>query len=219
MQARADISIANLLPAALGGIAAALVLSYFGVAGSLVGAAVGPVVYLLVKELSRPATESALARAGRPRRAGDGSEALAAGPPPPMAARRRPARRRGLAWVLATAAIASVAAIALITVPELIAGRSITGGERSTTFFDGGGGGAAAPAGTTETETVAPDAPADGTTTVEPADEAPVTEAEPAPEDTLPEDTAPAAEPAPEETAPPVEAPAPEAPAQTAPAP
>jgi hypothetical protein len=220
MRIRADISIGNLLAAAFGGIAAALVLSYFGAAGSLVGAAVGPVVYLLVKELSRPPTETALARAGRSRRAGDQPSPLTAGPVPPPVPFGRLGRRRGLAWLLATAGVATLVAVALITVPELISGRSLTGGDRSTTFFDSGGGSGGGGVTTVTVTEPATETPAEPAEESAPATETPTTEAAPATEEptTAP---APATEEAPvTDQAPPEPAPQTEvAPAEPVPAP
>ncbi len=172
-----DITVGSIVPSALGGVAAALVLSYFGAAGSLVGAALGPVVFLVVKELSRGPTEAAIERAVRvPPRTAD---ARARRDRRPSGSDGRPRPRGGLRWLVATAVLATAIAVSVITIPELITGSSLTT-DRQTTFFDRGSGGASEPstpaAGTTTApgETTAP-ASTEATTTTEPAPEATTT--------------------------------------------
>ena len=136
-----DITVASIVPSALGGVAAALVLSYFGAAGSLVGAALGPVVFLVVKEFSRGPTEAAIERAVRvPPRTADARTGRSA----VRASGGRPRPGGGLRLLVATAVLATVIAVSVITIPELITGSSLTT-DRQTTFFDRGSGGASEP--------------------------------------------------------------------------
>lgn len=139
MPHRPDLSAGNLLPAALGGVAAALLVSGFGIAGSLVGAALAPVAYLVIKEITRGPTERAVAKGRSPRRdphawgpADDESGSTSASP-----SRRGYRRRRRWPYVAAPAALAFVIAVGVVTVPELLGGSSLTG-ERRTTFFGEG---------------------------------------------------------------------------------
>lgn len=136
MPHRPDLTAGNLLPAALGGVAAALLVSSFGIAGSLVGAALAPVAYLMVKEITRGPTERVVARRGPPRRGapeGEFPDRVSRDPGPSVRRAYRGNRRRW-PYIAVPAALAFVIAVGVVTVPELIAGSSLTG-ERRTTFF------------------------------------------------------------------------------------
>jgi hypothetical protein len=144
---RPDLTAGNLLPAALGGVAAALLVSSFGIAGSLVGAALAPVAYLIIKEITRGPTERVVAK-GRSQRRGphaweptdDETRSTSASPS------RRVYRRRRWPYVAAPAALAFVIAVGVVTVPELIGGSSLTGERRTTFFGEGPVGSLSAPA-------------------------------------------------------------------------
>jgi hypothetical protein len=204
--------------AAAGSAAATLVTSRFGLAGTVLGAAVTPVVVLAVKEsIRRPTRRLADAGTRAVSRRGEARARTPAGgdaPRPPRPRRRRPPRWRRPLWrrVLVTAAAAFAVVVALFTLPDLIVGKSVVT-DRRTTFFDD----------STVTRAHRTRAPATGTSTGPATTEtttvtAPVTTAPPATtapaETTAP--TAPASSaPVPTATAPPATAPAP--PAETAP--
>jgi hypothetical protein len=114
----------------------------------------------------------------------------------------RPAQRARIRWglVLATAAAAFTIVVAIYTIPDLVAGKSITGSGRSTTLF-GGSRSSSSPStsttkddttttktGTTDaTKTVTTTAPATTTTVPAPTTTAPApTTAAPAPTTTAP---------------------------------
>lgn len=209
MSYRRDITVGNIVPSALGGVASALALSYFGVAGSVIGAALGPVVFLLVKELTRGPTEEVVARSAG-RRGAPATEGEGGAPPPATRVVVRRRRDLALGALLATAAVSALLAIALITIPELIRGESLVGSGR-TTLFDSGGGGSGGAGGGEEvlTETVtAPSTEEEPGTTTAPATETTTT----APAETVPEPpedpltttttTPPTTTPAPDTTAP-----------------
>jgi hypothetical protein len=174
--------------ASLGSVVATALVSGFGLAGTLAGAALAPVVVSLVGEIGRRPVERVV-------RLPSGARALV---------ERRPRVRPRV--VALTAAAGFAIAVGVVTLPDLIAGESVVS-ERPTTFFsDGGGsGGSGAPAqgdGRTEpemrTETApAVTAPEDPATTTAPATEPP------------PATTAPPVTPAPVAPAPVTPAPAP----------
>ena len=169
--------------ASMGSVVATALVSGFGLAGTLMGAALAPVVVSLVGEIGRRPVERVV-------RLPSGARALV---------ERRPHVRPRV--VAATAAAGFVIAVAFFTLPDLIAGESVVS-ERPTTFFsrsDGGGGSGAPTEEERETESemrteTAPTvtAPEDLATTTT----APTTSA-PAPVDpAVPPDAAPAPAPA-----------------------
>lgn len=183
--------------ASLSAVVATLLVSRFGLAGSLAGAALTPVVVTVVRELARNPVEKVV-------RLPSGARALAGRAP-----RVRPR------VVVITSVIAFVVAVAAFTIPELLRGSSVAS-DRDSTFFSGGGGGGGG-GGATTTE----DAPA--VTTRAGTVEAPATAPEegataPLPEVTVPTITAPPAVPATPAPAPAPEPVAPAAPAAPAPA-
>lgn len=209
----------NLLPAAVGSAAATAILSRVGLLGTVLGAALVPVIIALVRELGRrPVIRLSEARRGRSAVRPDGAPRPAR--PAPPGPRRLASGLRHVRWrvVLATAAAAFALTVAAFTVADLLAGDSVVSG-RDRTFFGGGGGSSPAvepPAGATAPTTTAPTrtAPAEaGPTTAPPIETTPTTPTEPAPTEPAPTTTVPTT------TAPTATDPAPAAPAPTAPAP
>lgn len=168
--AREGLSVTTLIIAALASVTAAIVTSTFWKGGTIVTAAITPVIVAIMKELLARPIESDLVRrpverlrtatsappvgsvsGGRragferepeppalePRRARNGytagDSALSAAP---IRTYGRPRRNLRLRLALATAAIAFLIAVAVLTVPELLFGGSVTGSGR-TTFFGG----------------------------------------------------------------------------------
>ncbi len=138
-----DFTVANVVSSACGGVASALLLSRFGVTGSLLGAALGPVVFLVAKELTKHSTNRAVDALPRPLARRPDDEPREVGGVAPVveggdrASGGRRWRRRHT-WMLATTAVvATVIAMAAITLPELIAGRSIVSDRRTTLFSSG----------------------------------------------------------------------------------
>lgn len=214
---RSDISPLTLGLAAAGSVAATVAVARFGLAGSLVGAALAPVIVSLVKELGRKPLEGAASIGAAARRAGDGADRRRAGTPgpgrrpgdpAPITIHRTPRSLRRVRWgaVAVTSTVAFAVAIAAFTVPDLLNGSSIVSG-RDTTFFDQRDPGPSEPASapaddaeepapdetetTTETDTQTVTVPEEAPTTTEPAPEGPVTP------DAAPEGAPPAPAPAP----------------------
>jgi hypothetical protein len=163
------ISVRALVIASAASATAAVVISQFWRQGTLLAAAMTPVIVTVVSELLHrhtariaervtidrtaplpeaggpaPPPEEADA-AGEERREGGEVPRVAPEPAPRRAASsavrvfRSPKFRVRLALV--TAALAFVIAAAAVTLPELIAGKSLSSGDRDTTLFGGGGGG------------------------------------------------------------------------------
>jgi hypothetical protein len=210
---RGGIELSTLFAAGVAAVVAAYVVSKVWAPGTLWATAFTPVVVSLVKEaLERPAQKvgAVATRAVAAPRARDLS-----GPPPPVvvdhddelterklyatASRNLPRR-----WKLAviTGLVAFVAAVALYTLPELVAGTSVTSGSSHTTFFGGGSGKASSTTTdttktdtTTVTKTTTTPAQATPTTTTPPAKTAPTTTpttTTPAPTTPTPAQTTPA---------------------------
>lgn len=204
------LSLTTLLLASLSSATAALLGSRLWEDGTVVSAAVTPIVVALVSEALRRPTER-LGEAARPRsrerpaaaeevpRFGD------EGPPP----RLYGGRRVRLQSVLITAVLAFVIAAAALTLPELLLGSSVSGGGERTTYF----GGKAAPRAESESEQSPADEGEQQTTSTTTTETAPETETAP-PEATTPTTPAePPATPAPTQPAPEGGQPAPPAPA------
>jgi hypothetical protein len=152
------LQVGTLVIAAIAAVIAATVVSRFWQAGTIMATAMTPVIVALVKEgLERPArrvsslatraaTPSPMARASR-RVVEPPPEAYA--PPPPvvgpgdelseMRVYRRERTMGGRRWKLAVATglLACVIAVAAMTLPELVAGRSVVSGSHHTTIFGG----------------------------------------------------------------------------------
>jgi hypothetical protein len=154
----AGLQIGTLVIAAIAAVIAATVVSRFWQAGTIMATAMTPVIVALVKEgLERPArrvssmatraaTPSPVARASR-RVVEPPPEAYA--PPPPVVGpddelsemrvyrRERTVGGRGWKLAVATGLLACVIAVAAMTLPELVAGRSVVSGSHHTTIFGG----------------------------------------------------------------------------------
>ncbi len=156
-RASSDLSPLTLGLASVGSVIATVVVSRFGLAGTVAGAAVAPVVITMVRELGRRPVERVV-------RLPSGARTVV----------RRGPRVRPRTVAL-TAGVAFVVAVAAFTIPETISGSSVVS-ERPSTFFspgdgDGGGGTTTSPERTTGEPEVAPategveSAPAPETTT------------------------------------------------------
>ena len=160
---RDRLSLVTLVVAAVAAAAAAIVTSYFWKGGTIMTAAITPVIVALVKEglqrpmesglVRRPVQRLAETRTARPReyahvgapsrfeeppaepRGGNGTHADMGPVRTYGPPARRPARRR---WHLRAAIVTGVIAFAIaatvLTVPELLFGGSVSG-KGSTTFF------------------------------------------------------------------------------------
>jgi hypothetical protein len=161
---RRGLSVRTLVIASAASATAAIATSQLWIAGTWLAAAVTPVIVAVVSELLHRPTER-IAQAITDDRTGLLAEAAGAAPPPPPDAdplpelapaepgserqtargpihvyRQPPSRQRrrlALGVITATAAIAFFVAVAVITVPELIAGQSIGKGDGRTSLFSG----------------------------------------------------------------------------------
>lgn len=215
---RGGIELSTLFAAGVAAVVAAYVVSKIWAPGTVWATAFTPILVSLVKEaLERPAQKvgAVATRAVATPRPRDQS-----GPPPPVvvdheelterkvygtASRNLPRR-----WKLAvvTGLIAFVSVVALYTVPELVAGNSVTSGSSHTTFF--GGHGTTSPSSTTKTDTTKTQTTTVTKTTTTPAQTTPTTST------TTPAQTAPAPT---TTTPPPAATPPPTTPAPSTPAP
>ena len=140
--------------AAISAVAAATVVSRLWQAGTLWATAMTPVIVTVVKEaLDRPAkrVSSIAARAAPPlaraTRAVAEPPPEAYAPPPPVGPdpgltemrvyRRERATGRRWKLAIATGLLAFVIGVAVMTLPELVAGRSVVSGTHHTTIFGG----------------------------------------------------------------------------------
>jgi hypothetical protein len=226
---RSGIDFGTLIAAAIASVVAAMVVSRVWHQGTIMATAMTPVIVALVKEaVERPARRvSTLATratgpgVGRAVRTVLPPPPEAEAPPPPMVLdpelsemrvyRRERAAGRHWKLALVTGLLAFVVAAAVLTVPELVSGRSVVSGKRDTTVFGGKRHVRSAPAkpettttttdtGTTSTQQTQPQ-PTTTTGTQPPATTTPApqqTQTAPTPTDTAPAptDTAPAAPPA-----------------------
>ena len=163
---RGGLDLGTLVVAAISAVVAATVVSRLWQAGTVMATAMTPVLVTLVKEaLDRPArrvssiaTRAAppLARAARAV-AEPPPEAYA--PPPPVGPdpgltemrvyRREHASGRRWKLAIATGLLAFVIGVAVMTLPELVAGRSVVSGSHHTTIFGGRRSGSASRTSTT----------------------------------------------------------------------
>lgn len=152
---RRGLDLGTLVVAAAASVIAATVVSRFWQAGTVMATAMTPVVVALIKEaLDRPArhVSSIASRAVPPplvrgARAEVEPPAEEHAPAPPLAPDPRFTEMRvyrgeratGRHWKLAVATglLAFVIAVAFITLPELVAGRSVVSGSHHTTVFGG----------------------------------------------------------------------------------
>jgi hypothetical protein len=233
--------VGTLVVAAISSAIAATVVSRLWQAGTVMATAMTPVIVALVKEaLERPAhrVSSIATRSGAPPLARAARAVVppapeADAPPPPMALDPKLTQMRvygrdrskvGRRWKLAVATglLGFVVCVSVMTLPELVAGRSVVSGQHDTTIF---GGHRRAPASTsqpeektktdekkTTTDEVVPEKtptteqPGGTTTTApqqpapegqQPTEPAPQTQTQPAPTQTQPPATAPQQQPAP----------------------
>jgi hypothetical protein len=152
---RTGISLSTLFAAAVASVVAALVVSRLWQAGTLWATAMTPVIIALVKEaIERPAQRvSSIASRTAPRPVARTARAVALpppeadAPPPPihdqalseMRVYGRELAAPGRRWKLAliTGVLAFVVCVAVLTLPELVAGRSVVNGGHDTTLFGG----------------------------------------------------------------------------------
>lgn len=215
------LSLGTLLIAAASSAAAATVVSRLWQAGTVMAAAMTPVIVSLVKEaLERPAkrvssiaTRSAAPPVARATRAVTRPPEAQAPPPPTVGDPRLTemrvygdARRVRRRWKLAVATglLGFVVCVAAMTVPELVAGRSVVSGKHDTTIF---GGQRRAPATTSKPEEKTKTDEGQTTTDeIKPEDETPPAEEPQGTTTTAPTQPAPEAQPtqpAPTQTQPP----------------
>jgi hypothetical protein len=165
---RGGLDLPTLVAAAGSAVVAATVVSRIWQAGTVMATAMTPVVVTLVKEaLERPArrvssiaTRAAAPPLARAARAVAEPPPEAYAPPPPVGPdpgltqmrvyRRERATGRRWKLAVATGLLAFVIGVAVMTLPELVAGRSVVSGTHHTTIF---GGRRAAPASKTSTPT------------------------------------------------------------------
>jgi hypothetical protein len=151
---RGGLDVGTLVVAAISAVAAATVVSRLWQAGTVWATAMTPVIVTVIKEaLDRPAkrVSSIASRAAPPlaraTRAVAEPPPEAYAPPPPvgpdpglteMRVYRRE-RATGRRWKLAvvTGLLACLIAVAAMTLPELVAGRSVVSGSHHTTIFGG----------------------------------------------------------------------------------
>jgi hypothetical protein len=145
-----------LVAAAIAAVVSATVVSRFWQAGTIMATAMTPVIVAVVKEMiERPArrVSSLATRAGAPPVARAARRVVepppeAQAPPPPvgpspeyteMRVYGRERANTGRRWKLAvlTGLLACVIAIAAMTLPELVAGRSVVSSSHHTTIFGG----------------------------------------------------------------------------------
>jgi hypothetical protein len=152
---RSGVSFGTLVAAAISSVVAATVVSRLWQAGTVMATAMTPVIVSVVKEaLERPAqrVSSIATRSTAPRIAATARAVVAPppeadAPPPPMALDPELTRMRvygrerkvGRRWKLAVATglLGFVVCVAVMTVPELVAGRSVVSAKHDTTIFGG----------------------------------------------------------------------------------
>jgi len=149
--ADSGIDLTTLVLSAVASAAAAYVTSKIWAPGTLVSAAMSPVIVALVKEGLRKPTEvmtAAVPAVARPLRGRTGyTQNIPAAPPAPVPSESPVAgpvrvystRGRRLRWRLAvvTGLLGFVLCVAAYTVPEIIAGKSVSRSGHATTFFSG----------------------------------------------------------------------------------
>jgi hypothetical protein len=129
---RSGISPQTLIIASLASVAASFAVARIWGPGTLLGAAAAPVIVALVSETLRRPMRTATATAWKMPTRGHATAADVPLTEAPATAWRP---RWGLALATGLAAFAIV--VGVFTVPDLVAGRSITGNGQPTTFFGG----------------------------------------------------------------------------------
>jgi hypothetical protein len=213
---RSGVNPVTLGAAAIAAVVAAVVVSRFWQSGTLMATAMTPVIVALVKELvERPAHRVSAITPRPPSRVVERAAPDVEAPPPPAIgrdeltqmrvygrARTTPGRRWKLALV--TGVLGFAICVGALTLPELVAGRSVVSGSDHTTIF---GGQPAAPAKTTHEKTTSTEqhttststgeqqtkteTQPEGTTTQTEPQQTPTTTA-PAPQSAAPQTTTPA---------------------------
>ena len=154
--ARGGLDVTTLVAAAVASVVAATVVSRLWQAGTVWATAMTPVIVALVKEaVERPAkrvssiaTRAAAPPLARASRAVAEPPPEAYAPPPPVVGpdpglsemrvyRRERATGRHWKLAVATGLLACVIAVAVMTLPELVAGRSVVSSSHHTTIFGG----------------------------------------------------------------------------------
>jgi hypothetical protein len=154
--ARGGLDVTTLVAAAVASVVAATVVSRLWQAGTVWATAMTPVIVALVKEaVERPAkrvssiaTRAAAPPLARATRAVAEPPPEAYAPPPPVVSpgdelsemrvyRRERGTKRRWKLALATGLLACLIAIAAMTLPELVAGRSVVSSTHHTTIFGG----------------------------------------------------------------------------------
>src|SRR4051794_19698470 len=182
---RGGFSVLTLLIAAVASVIAALVVSHFWQSGTLWATAMTPVIVALVKEtLERPAQRVREVTVV-PRHPRTGEELIVeeVEPGPGPASRPEPAgyrtygiRRKHWKLAIATGLAAFALGALILTVPELVAGRSLTHSGQGTTLFKGKSSHARKKSQSTQTtETVTTTVPAQTQTTTAPQATTPTT--------------------------------------------
>jgi len=193
----------TLIAAAVASVVAALVVSQFWQSGTLWATAMTPVIVALVKEgFERPAKRLSEATVAPRRRHPDELIVEDVDPGPGLSARPQPAgyKRYGIQrkhWkaAIVTGLLAFVLGALILTVPELVAGHSITHSGSGTTLFKGRSRTAKKqPRTQSQTQTVTQTVP-QNTTTTPPAQTTPTTPqgttTTPPPTQTAPQNTTP----------------------------
>jgi hypothetical protein len=209
-----QVDLKTLLITAVASAVAAFVVSHIWAPGTLFSAAMTPVIVALIREgIQRPVDRIATVAPVLPRRRmpGDVPTAMQEGAPPPVFAPEPGTeagpvriydtgrRRINVRLAVATGLAGFLICVLAYTVPDLVAGKSVLGGGRSTTLFDGSSRSSrssSAPA-TTTTSTQTTTAPATTVTTTVPAQTTTVTTQQA----TTPTTTTPSPQIAPQDTA------------------
>ncbi len=159
------VDLTTLVITAVASVTAAYVTSQIWAPGTLASAAITPVIVALVKEaLFKPAevVTRAVPVRGVVRSAPRADEPYAAQPFEPdervaqhgeLQGSSRPFPRHVWKVAVVTGLLGFLVAAVIITVPEFVAGRSATGGDRQTTFFGGEKNSSSEPSTTTTTTT------------------------------------------------------------------
>ena len=135
----------TLVIAAVSSVVAAILVGKIWASGTLWATAMTPVIVALVKEaLERPAQRVREVSVVGRRQSGEElvveevePPTAAGAPPEPAGYRTYGIRRKHWKVAIVTGLLAFVLGALVLTVPELVAGRSITNGDRATTLFHG----------------------------------------------------------------------------------
>ena len=142
---RGGVNVLTLVIAAVSSVVAAILVGKIWASGTLWATAMTPVIVALVKEaLERPAQRVREVSVVGRRQSGEDlvveevePPTAAGAPPEPAGYRTYGIRRKHWKVAIVTGLLAFVLGALVLTVPELVAGRSITNGGRATTLFHG----------------------------------------------------------------------------------